>query len=453
MGKTSDFRESFESVLNHQRRLKPNVTATVESHNLIRADAKDAALSKSSTLATQGNEHDVQRPIRSWLGKSTAFNDGKIGAHPDFLHLAGTEEYQYHYVTTMFVDIKNSTRLALKYDLETVQWIKNSILRAASEVVRALDGHVHRFMGDALMAFFGGSSVHKESSALAAINCSAFLRLLMELSVIPSLKSRNIDVRDLGFRVGVDFGDDEKVLWSSYGYSNVHEVTATSFHVDVSAKLQSMASKDATMLGHCLIEFLDLPEPLYKIKNEIRDGVNEQVPYLRPNFIGENGEKINYLVRELDFKKFIRLLPIPTDLKSTLAKDIIDLQGVTFESYIEKAPGIWVNYRSLSRCLEKGQSIKFQITASRSLMASFRSLDVVFTKTNYGKEAEANTSTAPETITKTLLECRNSAGQYQLSSAEFIRDTAYRGIHTVDVVIKTKEGKEIFKDAIAVHIE
>ena len=266
----SDFRDSFDKVLRHQSRLKSDVTANLESYAVTRADAQDAALAKSSALATQGNEYEVQRPIRSWLGKTTAFNDGKIGAHPDFLHLSGTDGFQYHYVTTMFVDIKNSTRLAIKYDLETVQWIKNSILRAASEVVRALDGHVHRFMGDALMAFFGGSSVHKESSALAAINCSAFLRLLMEVSVIPSLQTRGIDIRDLGFRVGLDFGDDSQVLWSSYGYSNVQEVTATSFHVDVSAKLQGMAAKDAAMLGQGLIDFLDFPETFYKIKNENR---------------------------------------------------------------------------------------------------------------------------------------------------------------------------------------
>ncbi|QXE07155.1 hypothetical protein BJG93_34930 [Paraburkholderia sprentiae WSM5005] len=55
----------------------------------------------------------------------------------------------------MFIDVKESTRLGLRYPLDVVQHIKHSILRAASETVRAMDGHVHRFMGDALMAFFG----------------------------------------------------------------------------------------------------------------------------------------------------------------------------------------------------------------------------------------------------------------------------------------------------------
>jgi adenylate cyclase len=54
--------------------------------------------------------------------------------------------------------------------------------------------------------------------------------------VLPTLGRDN-----LGVRIGLDYGRDRDVLWSSYGYPGVDEVTATSFFVDVAAKLQQAA--------------------------------------------------------------------------------------------------------------------------------------------------------------------------------------------------------------------
>lgn len=46
----------------------------------------------------------------------------KIGTHPDFIDESLLPKTQY--ICSIFLDIKGSTRLALKYDLETVQKIK-----------------------------------------------------------------------------------------------------------------------------------------------------------------------------------------------------------------------------------------------------------------------------------------------------------------------------------------
>ena len=53
--------------------------------------------------------------------------------------------------------------------------------------------------------------------------------------VVPKL---NYEDYPFGIRIGIDYGPKEKVYWSSYGYLNMSEVTATSFYVDVASKLQ-----------------------------------------------------------------------------------------------------------------------------------------------------------------------------------------------------------------------
>ena len=59
--------------------------------------------------------------------------------------------FQRHSISAPFLDIKGSTRLALKYDLETVQKIKNAVLSTGIEIIRYFGGHIHRLQGDAIL--------------------------------------------------------------------------------------------------------------------------------------------------------------------------------------------------------------------------------------------------------------------------------------------------------------
>lgn len=330
------FRSSFESMYRNDNRSLRGVTiekSVLAVESMDSANALDSKNHHGFHLANpEADEYVIQRPIREWFGK-VGINKGTIGAHPDFEYLDGTDETTNHHITTVFIDIKNSTRLSLRYDLCQVRKIKNTILRAASETVRALDGHVHRFMGDALMAYFGGLKQDKESACMAAINCAAMLRLLMHEAIGPGLQRQGIDPVDIGFRVGIDYGDDDDVLWSSYGYTDVSEVTATSFFVDAAAKLQSMASEDSTMLGNSLVRHLDFPDSLTSQKIDVRDGTAVLVPYLHPNYLLENGESHNYKIYELQFNKFVLLLPIPLEMRQALTSGVKAHPGICFRAF------------------------------------------------------------------------------------------------------------------------
>ncbi|SFB35425.1 Adenylate cyclase, class 3 [Collimonas sp. OK607] len=448
------FRSSFESMY----RTGPRSATTAKSlqptmESVHRADSSvfDGADHQGFGLANaDADEYAIQRPIREWFGKD-GINTGTIGAHPDFEYLDGTDDIRSHHITTVFIDIKNSTRLSLRYDLRQVRKIKNTILRAASETVRALDGHVHRFMGDALMAYFGGVNQDRESACMAAINCAAMLRLLMDESIGPGLQKQGIDPSDIGFRVGIDYGGDDEVLWSSYGYTDVSEVTATSFFVDAAAKLQSMASKDSAMLGGNLVRHLDFPDSLTGQKTEMREGKPVPVPYLRPNYALANGDSHNYEIHELKFKEFARLLPIPLDMRQGLVNGAKAHSGIQFQAYSQDTH-LYNEYKSLSRCVSKGTAVMFQIFIEAHALDGLRlPLRGEWVRKNHGQQAADANMSKDERGSFEIRPNATNRGR-EPTKYKWTRNAEFRGIHTMEVEIYDTQDTLLFSDIIGVHI-
>lgn len=395
-------------------------------------------------------EYTIQEPIREWFGKN-GVNKGGIGAHPDFQRLEGTDETLKHQITTVFIDIKNSTRLSLLYDLETVRVIKNSILRAASETVRALDGHVHRFMGDALMAYFGGIKQDRESACMAAVNCAAMLRLLMKEAIVPGLVRQGCEASDIGFRIGIDFGSDDQVLWSSYGYTTVSEVTATSFYVDSAAKLQSMASKDNTMLGDNLVSYLDLPDAFTAVKTELQNGKSVDVPYLKPNYQLANSTAFNYKVHELDINNFTRILPIPLGMRQGLASGLKSRPGIKFRAFIETSAGV-VSYPSMAWCVDKDTELHFEISIAPHALDGLRApFSGEWVRKNYGREAESAGMADDERDTFNVQQSASSRGGSSRQHS-WSRTASYRGVHTMEIEVRDGNNVVVFSDVIGVHV-
>src|SRR5262245_38899604 len=50
----------------------------------------------------------------------------KLGVHTDFKHLKGTDDIEYHYIVSIFIDIQGSTNLHKHYDLEEIYSITNT---------------------------------------------------------------------------------------------------------------------------------------------------------------------------------------------------------------------------------------------------------------------------------------------------------------------------------------
>ncbi|SMC79941.1 hypothetical protein [Pseudomonas sp. URIL14HWK12:I5] len=461
--KKSISRDTFSRMLNSER--KKTIAKSIYAAESFSGRAFDSgiATATNSSSPAELNHQNIQTDIRLAFGKPGT-NNGTIGTHPDFAELADTENQENHFICSLFLDIKNSTRLTFIYELHEVVAIKNTILKAAADTVRAMDGHVHRFMGDAMLAFFGGKKQSIEDSIVNAINCTSVLEALMTGTIIPVLEQtyyQDPKADYLGFRIGLDFGSTEKVLWSSYGLRGVSEVTPTSFYVDVASKLQSIAGKNKAMLGDSILSEIDFPADYRKVRSRTQTNAKGEreiidTPTLPRTYTDREGKQHTYKVWELSHEKYRDILPFDPELKESFtSSNCLSCNGITYKCYRSIGEHL-IEYPSVSSTLEKKESLRFKITLGRDVYQTQKfPLELQLIKTNHGKEAQLFKSMGRYLYPKkTIFRDTNSQSPFFTGDSHVHHDsTAYRGLHTMEAVIKDADGEIIFRDYIGVYIK
>ena len=298
----------------------------------------------------------AQQLLRPMYGKGDPVPPS-IGDHPDYIHLKDTIHTEQGAITALFVDIEGSTRLSLIHGLERTLQVKNALIRMAVDVIKSFDGHVHRILGDAVMAYFGRVGERVEVGAVDAINCAAVLRLIAMNAVAPKLEELGLRRDEFGIRTGLDYGSAEHVLWASYGQPGMSEVTATSFHVDAAAKLQQQAGRNRIMLGASLKELLDFPEELVEVKSVRRSGERKPEPYLLPNYATAKGSPHNYGKHILRADEYLRCGPVAL----VPGLDALPPARVTVDQYTSRNGTYLGPMVPSSDVLPKEQSLLFKI--------------------------------------------------------------------------------------------
>lgn len=343
------------------------------------ADSIDDIISE---YTIEAQESTLQAFFRPAFGKE-GFVVPQIGHHPDFLHLKEqpglTEACP---IVTLFLDMVGSTRLGIIYTPDEVFHIKNAILRSAIDIATSFDGHIHRIMGDAIMVFFGGKTKTVEESIINAVNAACSIQYFTTKVVIPQLKN-GFGAEPFGIRIGIDYAPKDKILWGSYGYTGVNEVTATSFHVDVASKLQHAAGHNQIMIGQSLKEQIDFPTELLMVKTKLRNNETVSIPYVTPNYTGIDSKPINYKQFILDWKNYLQYTPIArydADYRST---------GMSIIPYIlvcdQKGSELGFPYEPCSTILPKEKYLRFSVEIPSTHMFPKISYHVE----NHGAEAES----------------------------------------------------------------
>lgn len=140
---------------------------------------------------------------------------------------------QERYLVSMFVDMRDSTKLAEKrLPFDTV-FIVNRFLGAVSQAVIACGGEPNQFVGDGMLALFGLSADPKaacrqalEAAAVISANVDELNRFLRQ------------DLHEpIRFGIGIHAGE---VIVGDIGYSGHMVFTALGDAVNVAARLQDM---------------------------------------------------------------------------------------------------------------------------------------------------------------------------------------------------------------------
>lgn len=451
--------EQFEKVFKSFTKDEIKKSFAMDSKSLlesiISSESRAPGMEVHKLEIEPSHEYELQRKIRPLFNKKDV-NTSKIGIPYQFIGLGFDDEpLKNHYACTFFFDIKGSTRLSLLYSLEEVFRFKNSIIQVCIEIIRALDGHVHRIMGDAVMAFFIGNGKSKEDAIADAINCATTLKYVIEDKLKPWLERQGFESQDIGFRIGCDFGDDHQIIWGGFGYSNVGEISAAGLPVDMASKLQNRSSKNNAMLGENLINFINWPDLYSTFKTVYVNGKPQVEDIVKPNITNRDKIPLDYKMKLLNFDKYIELSPLPSEYRGKKSSNIINNPNIVFNCQFSDSEE-WSNYISASMFLEKKVKLKFTVSASTRGTLKFP-LKIIFSKTNHGPEAPENERGIKNiSETKTLNVTR--ASQYNKSVPPHVETyideaTEYRGLHTMECEIKDSGSAIIFRDIIGVLIK
>lgn len=407
---------------------------------MVSLSAKSAALNEEQIdHPAAPRQFQIQNAIRPLFGKGSP-KQAVIGDHPDFAYLKATNDVEYHEIATLFMDIESSTRMALILNLDEVFKIKNAFICAAIEIVQAFDGHVHRIMGDSVMAFFGGRDVTKEQAMIDAFNAASMLRYFAEKVVIPQLKDAHT-IESLGIRLGVDYGPSDEVLWSSYGYPGTSEVTATSFYVDVAAKLQHNASRNEILVGQSIKETLEFPDELLSVKQSV--GASD--PFVLPNHTNGNGRPMNYRKFAVKWDEYLNCSNF-----SRAVKDLVSIQNrmpdaTELRLFLSSDETFAVpeEYFPCSSAVKKEMWIKFSLRLSLQPAIGTK---IRFAVENHGREAATHEDSDNHFKDYTV-------EHYGQTTFEHVEHCGYRGLHYMTITFSPPNGTATWKQRLGIYVE
>jgi len=346
-----------------------------------------------------------------------SFNSFEIGTHPDFSDLKHFE-YENHFCVTMFMDIVGSTRLNGKYTLLEIRKIKDTILSLAIQVTSHFGGHVHRLQGDGIMIQFVRKSSNEQNSVINALNASSILTNFISKDLAEHFNNNGI--KPLRVRIGIDLGFKEDVIWSHYGVKGCSELTTTSLHTDLAAKLQSQSKSNGILIGGNIKQILD-------IKAEFcQDLLTEQGTI---DYYCYQGTK-NY--RKFNFNWFNYLNSFDFYKKTSNGNLDFEIPRFRLKCFIKgKNNLIGEEYFQNSYAIPKEYEIKFEIWENKMPYHRKQYETIEWTAFNSGTEA---INAGHET--------HDFGGSYKnLTICE--TTTAYIGHHYVECIVKRPHSENI----------
>jgi adenylate cyclase len=218
---------AFAGELSH-RRFESRVTVMSNDELGVLGTALEQA---ASELAASDEQIREQLAIRSDLGRylpNHLVDD--IVARRRSLALGGERRE----ISVLFADVVGFTRLAERESAETVVTLLNELFTILTEIVFRHGGTVDKFVGDCVMAVWGGSDTapdHADRAIAAALDMQRWLETGNELW----LERFGVAIE---LAIGVNSGE---AIVGNFGSDSRMEFTAIGDVVNVAARLESIA--------------------------------------------------------------------------------------------------------------------------------------------------------------------------------------------------------------------
>jgi adenylate cyclase len=381
------YKNGFEDILSKKIKVTPELLSKQRkfSNTLIKENVNEGRNQTFSADDHQNSPMQIQGPkvlfrydkelLKKHFGNNKdSFENITIGKHPDFADLTNTD-YKYHYCVSAFIDIKGSTRLIEKYSLLEVRLIKDSLLTLAIEVANQFGGHVQRLQGDGIFLQFVRKDVVPNDAVINALNAVSILTQFVSVDLSEIMKNHGL--RPLKIRAGVDYGDNENVLWSYYGVEGCEELTTTSLHTDMAAKLQAKADDNSILIGGNVKNLLDLKKDFY---DYYRNNEGKEMVYY---YSGQS----SYPFYVFNWKEYLYSLPF---IWKVSGSDKLEIKEKEFRirCFISDDNGENLEeYYPNSKSISKDKSITFKLYKNGSLYFKKDFEKIEWYARNSGKQA------------------------------------------------------------------
>ncbi|MEH2527183.1 MULTISPECIES: adenylate/guanylate cyclase domain-containing protein [unclassified Bradyrhizobium] len=148
-------------------------------------------------------------------------------------------EAERRQLTVMFVDLVDSTALAARLDPEEMAEVLRTYQSAVAGAIARFEGHVAKYMGDGVLAYFGYPRAH-ENEAERAVRAG-----LAAVAAVHSLVS--VHGKMLASRVGIATGP--VVVGELIGEGAAREETVVGDTPNLAARLQTLAEPDTVAIS------------------------------------------------------------------------------------------------------------------------------------------------------------------------------------------------------------
>jgi adenylate cyclase len=149
----------------------------------------------------------------------------------------------------LHVDLVGSTKLSMTLPTEKLAIIVQAFTQEMALLISAYGGHVFKYVGDALLAFFFVTDNNLYLPCSNAVNCARTMIRVMQDGINPILNE--YDYPEMGVRVGIDVGENVVVQygWSTNSYTVLEENPSTEInnHYDEKAKYR-IDNKEGMMM-------------------------------------------------------------------------------------------------------------------------------------------------------------------------------------------------------------
>jgi adenylate cyclase len=173
-------------------------------------------------------------------------------------------------VTVLFVDVKDSMKLAARVDAEAWHRILDRFFGLLADAIHRFEGTINQYTGDGVMALFGAPIAHEDHAQRA---CHAALAACDSVREFAAELRRETGLR-FTIRVGLNSGE---VIVGAIGDDLRMDYTAQGHTVGLAARMQqSAAAGRAYLTAHTaalVAEYFEL-EPVGKVRVKgVRDAV------------------------------------------------------------------------------------------------------------------------------------------------------------------------------------